>query len=183
MLTVPTSGLVEPEGVREGVMVRGYTAENGQVAWYSAGKIPLGCRCSVDVGLPIPASLVFAADFWNIETGIELCVSAFWGSYFLTHCNGNLTSLVLAYISLARSCLSKPEVSQWRQLERPYASNCLEYGSEFAPISHNDTKSWFSSSYSTDSATTWSSKITVSEQEKGIFHSLHLQCVGKGKEK
>lgn len=118
METVPTSGLLEREGAGEQVMVRGCTAENGQVAWHRAGKIPHGCRCSIDVSLPTPASLVFAADFWNIEMGIDLCVTAFWVSYFLTHCNGNLTSLVLAYISLARSCLSKSEVSQWRQLER-----------------------------------------------------------------
>ena len=53
----------------------GYTAGNGQVAWYSAGEI-LG-RCSLDVSIPISASLVFVADFWNIEMGIALCVTAF----------------------------------------------------------------------------------------------------------
>lgn len=148
----------------------------GHVAWYRAGKI--WGRCLIDVSLPIPVTLVSAADFWNTQRGIALWVSAVWVSYFLTHWNGNLMSLVLVHVSLARSYLSKTwglsvervgkvfRIWFWIHSHFPQWYTC-----------------WFSSSSSTDSAKTRSSKITAPAQEKGVFHTLHLQCVMKRKGK
>lgn len=76
METVPTSGLLELEGAGEGVTVRGSLQKMGRLLGTELG-VPHGCRCSIDVSLPTPASLVFAADFWNIEMGIDLCVTVF----------------------------------------------------------------------------------------------------------
>lgn len=88
----------------------GYAVQNGQGAWHRAGN-----------RLVVRQMLVYPSQHHQplqLASGIQKwckCSLSFLFPYTL---NGNSMSLVLVFISLARSCLAKAEVSQWRELER-----------------------------------------------------------------